>query len=394
MTWKRDYLLLWSTAFLHLCVAMTFFAFPIQLVRWGFSTMDVAWLAFSMDCALVLVRPVVKWVLDHMGPKSTLMLASALLALASLAMYLADDRFWLLVPAKMLHGVSLSFLLVAYIVYASHALPLPLLQRGLSWLGLTTILPQLVIVPFAEKLLLSEHVGLFFFSLGFLAIVALLCASLLTFRDVPPEESRSSSDNMLQNSLFRQILTITFAQNLVNCIVQTFVALLAASRGSYASAFFIPYSLGNLLTRGILARRISLFLPMSVVLTSLCGISVAVFGISLAKTTAVLALFSGLYGLFQGPLDPSMMALTARLFPKKRNAAFTGYMTSQDTAWALGPLFGGSIGGHSLASIFFLSGGLAVTSTVACWKWFRPQAAPTSSDSPPSSEEKRPDILS
>jgi predicted MFS family arabinose efflux permease len=294
----------------------------------------------------------------------------------------------------MLHGVSLSFLLVAYIVYASHALPLPLLQRGLSWLGLTTILPQLVIVPFAEKLLLSERVGLFFFSLGFLAIVALSCASLLTFRDATPEERRGSSENVLKHSLFRRILTVTFAQNLVNCIVQTFVALLATSRGSYASAFFIPYSLGNLLTRGILARRISLFLPMSVVLTSLWGISVAVFGISLAKTTAALALFSGLYGLFQGPLDPSMMALTARLFPKKRNAAFTGYMTSQDTAWALGPLLGGSIGDHSLVSIFFLSGGLAVTSAVACWKWLHPQATSTPPGPFASSKEKGPDTPS
>lgn len=366
--WKRDYLLLWTVTFAHLCAANSFLAFPLQLLKWNYSVMDIAWLAFAMDGTLVAIRPGVKWFLDAFRARSTMLLSSVLLVLAAFLYQLAGSHFRWLVLAKMTHGISLSFLLVAYMVYASHLLPSRVKQRYISWLSIPNILPQFVVLPWVEWLIRSGRLPFFFGFIGFCGLVGTLCSLLL--RDLRgSSEGERPFAHLMKDPRYSRILALVLGENISNAITQTFASILAAKRGFPVSGFFAAYSLGTLVTRGALAGFFERFTLRAVIAGTLAGLTLCLSVIVFTHSLPLFILASLAYGLCQGPLDPALLTYTGKLFPFDPNAAFTGYMTAQDIAWASAPLIGGPVGNNAVAWAFVLSTSIVGATFVASIRW-------------------------
>jgi len=126
----RDYVFLLMIALLHYSAAMVFFAFPIQVIKWGYTTMHVAILAFSMDGVLIAVRPLVKRLIDRHKAQKALVFASFILLVVPIILLMAGRSFPLLILAKAFHGVALSIFIVANLVYVHALFPPEMMRRS------------------------------------------------------------------------------------------------------------------------------------------------------------------------------------------------------------------------------------------------------------------------
>jgi MFS family permease len=348
----RDYLLLWVLAFCHYSAALSFFAFPLQVVRWGYSTMIVALLAFAMDGTLVAVRPVVKWLIDRFMAKNSLVLSSAFLVVTVLMLFVAGDSLPLLLFAKAMHGVSLSIFLVANLVYLHVVLPPEMTRRGMLWLGTTAMLPELFMISYAEWAITSERLWAYYGMLLVLATGACVLSALLTPRSAKPGK-RVTMGFLIKERPFRKLALMTFSQALIICMTNNFIALLLGERGVGVSAFFVPFALGTLLLRGPLATLVDARDPRGILFAGFCVVAVSTAGLALSYTGVVTAAFAFLLGIGFAPLQSTVIALALNAYPQDRTAVITGIMTAEDTAWATGPLVGGLLGSVGVTLIYW-----------------------------------------
>ncbi|MFP4481486.1 MAG: MFS transporter [Thermovirgaceae bacterium] len=348
----RDYLLLWGLAFCHYSAVLSFFAFPLQVVRWGYSTMVVAFLAFAMDGTLVAVRPAVKWLIDRFMGKNALVLSSTLLVVTVLMLFAAGDSLLLLLLAKAMQGVSLSIFLVANLVYLHVVLPPSMTRRGMLWLGTTAMLPQLFMISYAEWAIMSGRLWAYYGMLLVLAAAACLLSALLTPRSAKPGE-RVTISFLLKERPFRKLALLTFSQAFIICMTNNFIALLLGERGVPVSAFFVPFAIGTLLLRGPLSALVDARNPHKVLVAGFTVTALSTAGLALSWTWAMTASFAFLLGIGFAPLQSTVIALAVEAYPQDRTAVITGIMTAEDTAWATGPLVGGVLGSAAVTLIYW-----------------------------------------
>jgi len=367
-TWKKDYLVLFALTLAHHCAVVCFFAFPLQVVAWGYGVMGVALLAFAMDVTVVGVRPLVKWLLDTFSARAALFLASLFLLATPFVMAWAGSSLPLLVLGRMCHGLSLSLLLVGSLVYAHAALPPLMARRGILWLGITSMLPYLFMVSLAEKTITTGRINLFYAILAFLGSASLLLSVFLKpHRTVA--KHRVTMKGLVGVPAFRGLLMLAFSGAMVICVTNNFMALLLVERGIPVSAFFIPFALATLALRGPLAFRIERLDPRRVITGCFAVMAVAVLGEAFSMTVWVFVVFALLHGAGFGPLEPFIFSFTAEVFPHDRNAVFTGVMTAEDAAWASGPLLGGLLGSVSVVFAWAGAAGLAGLAGLGSARW-------------------------
>ncbi len=366
--WKRDYLLLFGLTLAHHCAVVCFFAFPLQVVAWGYGVMSVALLAFAMDITVVGVRPLVKWLLDTFSARAALVLASLFLLITPFVMAWAGSSLPLLVLGRMCHGLSLSLLLVGSLVYAHAALPPPMARRGILWLGVTSMLPYLFMVSVAEKTIMNGRIDIFYAILAFLGLTSLFFSVFLKpYRAV--SKHRVTMKGLVSVPAFRGLLMLAFSGAMVICVTNNFMALLLVERGIPVSAFFIPFALATLTLRGPLAFWVERCDPRRVVVACFVVMAAAVLGEAFSMTGRLFVVFALLHGVGFGPLEPVIFSFTAELFPHDRNAVFTGVMTAEDAAWASGPLLGGLMGSVSVVFAWVGAAGLAGFAALGSARW-------------------------
>ncbi len=348
----RDYLLLWVLAFCHYSAALSFFAFPLQVVRWGYSTMTVALLAFAMDGTLVVVRPAVKWLIDRFLAKNSLVLSSAFLVATVLMLFAAGDSLPLLLLAKAMQGVSLSIFLVANLVYLHVTLPPSMTRRGMLWLGTTAMLPQLFMISYAEWAIMSGRLWAYYGMLLVLALGACVLSALLTPRSAKPGE-RVTMGFLMKERSFRKLALLAFSQAFIICMTNNFIALLLGERDVPVSAFFVPFALGTLLLRGPFATLVDARDPHRILVAGFCAVAASTAGLALSRTWELTASFAFLLGIGFAPLQSTVIALAVDACPRDRTAVITGIMTAEDTAWATGPLVGGVLGSAAVTLIYW-----------------------------------------
>ncbi len=348
----RDYLLLWILAFCHYSVALSFFAFPLHVVRWGYSTMAVAFLAFAMDGTVVAVRPAVKWFIDRFMGKNSLFLSSVLLVVTVLMLFAAGDSLPFLLFAKAMHGVSLSIFLVANLVYLHVVLPPEMTRRGMLWLGTTAMLPELFMISYAEWAILSDRLWAYYGMLLVLALAACVLSATLTSRSAKPGK-KVTMGFLLGEKGFRKLAVMSFSQAFIICMTNNFVALLLGERGVPVSAFFVPFALGTLLLRGPMAMSIAARDPHKVLVAGFSMIALATAGLALSCTWMMTTSFAFLLGIGFAPLQSTVISLAVETYPEDRTAVITSIMTAEDTAWATGPLVGGVLGSAAVTLIYW-----------------------------------------
>jgi MFS family permease len=378
----RDYLLLWILAFCHYSVALSFFAFPLQVVRWGYSTMAVAFLAFAMDGTVVAVRPAVKWFIDRFMGKNSLFLSSVLLVVTVLMLFAAGDSFPLLLFAKAMHGVSLSIFLVANLVYLHVVLPPEMTRRGMLWLGTTAMLPELFMISYAEWAILSDRLWAYYGMLLVLALAACVLSATLTSRSAKPGR-KVTMGFLLGEKGFRKLAVMAFSQAFIICMTNNFIALLLGERGVPVSAFFVPFALGTLLLRGPMAMSIAARDPHKVLVAGFSMIALATAGLALSCTWMMTTSFAFLLGIGFAPLQSTVISLAVETCPEDRTAVITGIMTAEDTAWASGPLVGGILGSAAVTFIYWGSSAAGVAAAVFGKTVFGSKAQRKKKEGPP-----------
>ena len=359
----RDYLLLWVLAFCHYAAALSFFAFPLQVVRWGYSTMVVALMAFAMDGTLVAVRPLVKWLIDRLMARNSLFLSSVLLVVVVFLLFAAGDSLPVLILAKALHGVSLSIFIVANLVYLHVVLPPSMTRRGMLLLGTTAMLPQLFMISLAEWAILSDRLWAYYGMLLFLAASACILSVALKPRSAVAGAPLTLR-HLLAEKNFQKLGVLVFSQAFIICMTNNFMALLLGERSVPVSAFFIPFALGTLLVRGPLAAFVDNRNPYKVLVSGFSVMAVSAAGLALSHSWNVAAIFAFLLGVGFAPLQSTVISLAVEAFPQDRTAVITGIMTAEDSAWAAGPLVGGVLGSVSVALIYWGSSAAGIAAAI------------------------------
>ena len=357
----RDYMLLLIIALCHYSAAMVFFAFPIQVIKWGYSTMHVAILAFSMDGVLIAVRPLVKKLIDRYKAQKALVVASFFLLIVPVILFIAGKSFPVLVLAKAFHGVALSIFLVANLVYVHVLFPPEMTRRALLWLGATAILPQLVFISFAEKAILSGRLWLFYGGIAFMAILALFLSLRLSERG-GSLESPTRIAPLFHRKEFLYLAFLVFSQALVICISSNFMALLLEKKGISLWRFFTPYAVGTLLVRGPLAVWVSKVSPRIVLVLGFSAMALSAAGIVVFHDPLLILMCSFLLGIAFAPLQPTLISVAVERIKYEKNALLTAVITSDDMAWAFGPLIGGFLGKTSVVVAYY---GVVFVATIA-----------------------------
>lgn len=365
----RDYMLLLVISLCHYTAVMVFFAFPLQVVKWGYDTMDVAILAFSMDGVLLAIRPWVKKLIDKYKAKKALFISSVFLLLVPVILTLAGRSFPLLAVAKAVHGVSLSIFIVANLVYVHALFPPGMIRKALLWLGTTAILPQLFFISLAEKAIMSGRLWLFYGGVAALAVSALMLSLRLGDRG-GELESPANISSLLRRKEFFYIAFLVFSQAMVISVSSNFIALLLEKRGISLWRFFTPYAAGTLLVRGPLASWVSKISPRAVLVLgfSTLSLSVALLAVSYNPTWVLVSSF--LIGMAFAPLQPTLISVAVERIKYERNALLTAVITSDDMAWTFGPLIGGFLGRSSVVVAYYALVMVAAFAALLSFKGF------------------------
>jgi len=374
----RDYMLLLVISLCHYTAVMVFFAFPLQVVRWGYSTMDVAILAFSMDGVLLAIRPWVKKLIDKHKAKRSLFISSMFLLLVPVILAVAGRSFPLLVVAKAVHGVSLSIFIVANLVYVHALFSQDMIRKALLWLGTTAMLPQLFFISLAEKAILSGRLWLFYGGVALLAASALMLSLRLGDRG-GELESPTSISPLLRRKEFFYVAFLVFSQAMVISVSSNFMALLLEKRGISLWRFFTPYAVGTLLVRGPLAPWVSKISPRLVLVLGFFTLSLSVALLVASHSPTWVLVSSFLVGMSFAPLQPTLISVAVEKIKYERNALLTAVITSDDMAWTFGPLIGGFLGRSSVVVAYYA---LVVVAMVAALLSFKGFGGPAE-DGPP-----------
>jgi len=147
----------------------------------------------SFSIAALLLRPVVGWAADRFG-RRPLLIAGALLNVASLGLHLVAFTLPLFVAARSLLGAAEGFFLVAMISAGSDLAPPSRRGEALSFLSLTLYLGVAIGPPIGETMLALASYPWAWAAAGALALVAVAVALLVpeTVPETAPEEPPSA----------------------------------------------------------------------------------------------------------------------------------------------------------------------------------------------------------
>lgn len=369
--WTYEYLVL---------IGVTFFGFGNIAVFYGFTThlknlgIDPAWhgaLLAAEPIAAVFVRPVLGL---RLTPGNAL--ATARLALVGVGAALLGYRFALtaesLLAVRIAHGLAFVCLVSAVVTLFSAVVKPENSGRAFSYYSLSSLLPQAIVPPLAERLLPVVGGEANLYAWGALCVLPALAL-------LAPLGGKAGRRNGTDRAGERPCL----AETLHNLRTPRTVLLLGVGFFVFVATnqvffFMKPYlvQLGmsdpglyfTVVTGATVAVRILLGkafdkLPLCRSLAlSLAGVAacLALFPLS----PGVLALL-GLAGLYGAGLGVAMPMLNAALFvgsaPKMRSANLNFLLFTMDCGLVLGPLLGGALlaAGAGYGVFFTACAGLA-----------------------------------
>lgn len=178
---------------------------------------------------------------------------------------------------------------------------------------------------------------------------------------------------------FLHLAFLVFSQALAICISSNYMALLLARKGISLWRFFTPYAVGTLLVRGPLAVWVSKVSPKIVLVLGFSAMALSATGIVVFHDPSLVLICSFLFGMAFAPLQPTLISVAGEIIKYEKNALLTAVITSDDLAWAFGPLIGGFLGRSSIVFAYY---GVVVVAAFAALMSMRCFGGPTK-DSPP-----------
>lgn len=147
---------------------------PVLLVFYGASREEVGWVMAAGSAGGLLFRPIVGWALDAWGKVRTLMVGTAILAIAMMSMGLISSVNWVAYGARFLFGVGAGICFTGYFALATDLIPKERRTEGTAIFGVSGLLP-LALNPLWDWVAESpEQISFVFPMLGLCVLVSLL----------------------------------------------------------------------------------------------------------------------------------------------------------------------------------------------------------------------------
>ncbi len=319
----------------------------------------------AMSISAMAARPFAGVIIDRTGRRRSMLGGAALTAVAVAALVVSDDPYVLL-PARLLHGVAMAFFTTAMLALVADVVPMERRGQGIAFFGVLNNGAS-IYAPFAGiAIAKAAGFGTVFIGLGVAAVVAMALTRLL---DEPPvaalrdgeRRSRLISRTALPPATVFMGVTVAFGA------VQAFAALFSeehdlGSAGLFFALLGVSQTLGRLPMGSLIDRhgRGPVIVP---------GMVLASAGMLMLATAhpATYLAAAVMFGLAVAAVHTGLMAQTIdQAGPAERGAALATFTASWDVGAVLGATALGVVAdaaGYPL--VFVMAGGLAAVMTAA-----------------------------
>lgn len=325
-----------------------FFLYPLVLTLRGWSapTVGLVWITFEV--ALLVGRPWNRSFLARRGTRAGMALGAFLMA-GAIALLVALPPLPLMLLGRALQGLGWGLFSVANPLHLARILPENLRGRGFGLSGLSPLIPQILLIPPAEGLVLEGFpriplaVGLA------CCLLALGLTGLLREKGLEAREGRSFLKALAPAWNRPDLRTILLSGTLFAlgaAPIMPFIANAAREWTTTGSAFLFSSGLAALAVRFLLghlvdSRGAKLLLPAFSTLA--LGALVATWGAS----TAAFIVGGTLHGVGMGLTFPLLYALLSARTPQEEyTEIFTLFGTAVDLSWAVAPLCVSALAGR------------------------------------------------
>jgi MFS family permease len=314
----------------------------------------------------MLVRPLAGLWIDRYGRRRFMLLGAAATALSFAAYALTDDPY-LLLPVRMIHGISM-------VLFTSGALAMtadiaPARRRGtaVAYLAMVNNLAQLY-APWAA-LAMAEAWGFtpYFSIAAVVATGSFVAAGGITEHRTPvtpaPEFSAVamvSRSALLPASVFLS-MTIAFGA------IQAFLPLLTDDRDlGNAGLFFVVFGAVIVPLRPLVGALADRYGRTGVVLPGLVLGGLAMILLALASTQGMMLASAVAFGFGFAGVHTGLLAMTVdRAGSEERGVAVSTFALAWDLGAGAGAMGLGLVAGSvSLGAVFVIAGALPLASTV------------------------------
>jgi len=374
--WTRDFILI------SLASLATFMGFqillptlPVYVAFLGGKESEIGLVTGFFTISAVIIRPLVGKGVDLYGRRGIYLLGLVVFALSCLA-YNWTQTILALLLIRFLHGFGWGASSTAAGTIAADVIPGKRLGEGMGYYGLAATV-SMAVAPAAGLYLIEnfDFQVLFLTSTG-LAALALLFASLLRYRRMPPGRQTGARPSLFERRALRPSLVMFFITTSYGAVV-SFIALYAAQKGiANVGIFFTVYAVVLGLTRpgaGILLDRRGYD---TVILPGISAIVAGLLLLSRADSLGMFLLAGVLYGIGFGGVHPSMQALAVKNVPFNRRGAATGTLfTAFDLGIACGALLWGAVAQATGYAVMYFLAALPAAAALVLYRATRDPAA-------------------
>ena len=358
-----------------------FYLFPLYVLDIGGNKADIGILMGAMSLAAVCGRPVVSSLVDRIGRKRSLVIASLLLMLVSVLHLFVkgaiNQTFPLLLILRLMFGGGLALCIVASLTMTADLVPASRLTEGIGYFGVTPLVGIALGPVVAEGMVARWGFSAIFYIGLAVFIAAFLILMPLRDRFIPTTDTAAGSDNFFQAlriPIVWRMSAICLCFGLAFAAHSSFIAPFAQKNALPVSSYFAAYSASAVLARimgGTIVNRFGemRIMPFALVLAGigfLCLIGVS--------TTAGLVGTGFLAGMGHGLLFPSLIAVTIRPITAGNRGKVNGVLTGGfDAGVFMGALIMGQLGEHYGFWIIFVTAAAAIFLGLAIFLRIRPK---------------------
>jgi len=347
--------------------ATHFFYLPIALARLGFSPAAIGVLLSVYSIATTVARPPGSSLTEKFGIRGSFLLAAGLLTLFSLPLAFIRTFYGLLL-LRILTGVSYGLCMVSLTAFQAMAIPEKGRGSAFSWVAAGYVLPQLLLLPFLDRLFAWGFTAPYFWLIPVLAAGCSAAAWVtpdLPKRDLHGKSSWGTWPEVFNTPRLVSLLASWILFALANSAGLQFIPALLSQRGLTPSLFIVSLAATSLAVR-LAANRFIDRLPRE----KIAGVSICLIGLGTLlvlgfRSRLSLSLVGMVYGLGMGFGFPALLALVPDVFPERlRPKGVALSFFAMDLGWIVSPLLVGlvgQLGGFELAltmtGLIGLSGG-------------------------------------
>lgn len=287
------------------------------------------WIMGICYAASTMSRPFVAILAEKVRLRIVLALGTGFLVVSGLAYVLGPNRIATVLVARLLTGLGFSLSVVSLTAYQTLTMPTAIRGRAFSLISAGNSLPQLVVFPLLEWILLNGGGNIYILSMPVLAALGLGLA--LTLKNAPtgpvddPHEptARASYREVFRKPFLLFLMTSITIFAMSDAALVSF-AFLAREKGLLASPFFLSSSLVALVIRfgfnGLLDRLPRR--PMAAVCT--CVTCAALVFSSFASTHSHFLICGIFFGLGMGFGFPAHLCLIGDLAEERLRSRVSG----------------------------------------------------------------------